>query len=190
MRKQDRPFADMLPELYQQDEILDTFLQVLECCHLDLEQWIEKMPETLYTDKAPSSFLGFLGSLAGLYNHWDQFSEKQMRGLLPDAFWLHRWKGTRLALEFLLYRYLELLCGYPVRFWITEPDEKEAPSIQEGPPLITVHIVSDPHLESQGTRQRLEAAVRDFVPAAVSCQVIYGEQGTLGKAYLGYSTHL
>lgn len=190
MGKQDRPFAELLPELYQQDEILDAFLQVLECCHLDLEQWIEKMPETLYTDKAPSSFLGFLGSLVGLYNRWDQFSEKQMRALLPDAFWLHRWKGTRLALEFLLYRYLKLLCGDPVRFWITESDQKEARSIQEGPPLITVHIVSVPQLEPQSIRQRLEAAVRDFVPAAVSCQVVYGEQGTLGGAYLGYSTRL
>ena len=190
MGKQDRPSAELLPELYQQDEILDAFLQVLECCHLDLEQWIEKMPETLYTDKAPSSFLGFLGSLVGLYNRWDQFSEKQMRALLPDAFWLHRWKGTRLALEFLLYRYLKLLCGDPVRFWITESDQKEARSIQEGPPLITVHIVSVPQLEPQSIRQRLEAAVRDFVPAAVSCQVVYGEQGTLGGAYLGYSTRL
>lgn len=190
MGKQDRPFAELLPELYQQDEILDAFLQVLECCHLDLEQWIEKMPETLYTDKAPSSFLGFLGSLVGLYNRWDQFSEKQMRALLPDAFWLHRWKGTRLALEFLLYRYLKLLCGDPVRFWITESDQKEARSIQERPPLITVHIVSVPQLEPQSIRQRLEAAVRDFVPAAVSCQVVYGEQGTLGGAYLGYSTRL
>ncbi len=190
MEKQDRPFAELLPELYQQDETLDAFLQVLECCHLDLEQWIEQMPETLYTSETPPSFLGFLGSLVGLYNHWDQFSEKQMRALLPDAFWLHRWKGTRLALEFLLYRYLRLLCGYPVRFWITETHQKEAPSIEEGPPLITVHIVSVPQLESQRTRQRLEAAVRDFVPAAASCQVVYGEQGILGGAYLGYNTRL
>ena len=30
MEKQDRPFAELLPELYQQDETLDAFLQVLD----------------------------------------------------------------------------------------------------------------------------------------------------------------
>lgn len=188
----DRPFFDLLPELYREDRDLDALLTVFERCHLNLERFIEQMPEYLYNPVTmPAALLDFVGATLGLRNENQQFTPAQMRELLPDAFWLHRRKGTRVALEYLLERYLHLLCGHSVRFWITEPGEAGEPSPADGEmPQVTVHIICPPELEHDAEKIRLNMLVQNYTPAPVRCRVVYEEKRSLGGVYLGYSTRL
>lgn len=187
--RRNRPFAALLPEIYKDDPALDALMTVFERCHRNLERMIERMPERLYEPAmTPEPFLDFVGAALGLRNENRQFTPAQMRDLLPAAFWIHRRKGTRLALEYILARYLRLLCGYPVSFLVLEPGEGGMPETAPGErPRIVVRVAPEAALRGQGERVRLEMLVRDYTPATVDCYVEYG-QGTLGTICLGYDS--
>lgn len=195
----ERPFWELLPEIYREDELLNRLTAVLEAPFLENEAFIAGLGELLYTPQnIPEEFLDFVGRMVGLRNDGSLFTPAQMRALIPAAWRLHRRKGTRAALQELLVIYLSELCGHQIKPAIVEQGES-APSRYAGlsPWLkgvdgeVAVIFPPEPALQSREEQGRLEQLVREYTPAWVTPRVVVVPwPPPLGWGYLDESVYL
>lgn len=184
MNPTDHPVRDLLPELYSEDESLQVLSEVLERAHLNLERFIERIPARLYDpQRTPDAFLPRLCAALGMEGIGALFTPVQLRALLPDAFWLHRYKGTRFALEYLLYVWLRELFSQPVRFWLSEPGDRCGEPCDEA--CLYVRLLP-PRPLTHEQRRLLTLLVQDYTPVGLPVKIDCAPCASLGAACLGY----
>lgn len=200
----DRPFYDLLPELYKSDVLLDAILAAFEEQYLKLEKTIDDLPDLLYNpETATDEFIDYLWEMFGMESCDGIFSHKQKRELIPLAYTLQRQKGTRKALEWLLKAFLSDLCGYWVYPVIMEygswcdyncSEELKRVYIEYfgGEDDFVVLIPSEPALQTRDIKDRIRMIIEEYSPADTVLHLIGPEPGTvLGQnAYLGFNIQI
>lgn len=210
-----RPFWEYVPEIYHDDALLSAFVAILERQYLTLEQFIDTLPQQVYHPSyTPDSLLDFVGRMVGLQNDNHLFSKEQMRALIPAAFRIQSWKGTRAALYEMLRFYLSSLRGR---------QGAAAPSIVEyddfsrcctsresldafirfygGASDITVILPPEPRprlrsgdaakpAAQQEERARIRQLVDEYTPATIHANICFSNDTPLDGVFLGYNTIL
>lgn len=200
----ERPFYDLLPELYKSDALLDAILATFEEQYLKLEKTIDDLPDALYNHaRATDEFIDYIWEMFGIESCDKIFSRKQKRELIPLIYTLQRQKGTRRALEWLLKAFLSDLCGYWVSPVIMEYDSWCDYNCSEqlmqlyfdrfgGEDSFVVLIPPEPALQAQDAKDRIRMLIEEYSPADTVFQLIVPKPKTvLGQdSYLGYAALL
>lgn len=200
----EHPFLEHLPEFYLRDPLLCALVEVLEQPYLELEQVIDRLPETLYRpEQAPEPLLDMLCRLTGLQSGQGLFPPERLRALLPVMRRILGRKGTRSALDELLRAYLESFCGASARPAIIEYEDwatsgmpaqwaKEYPQLYRGEADFTVVFPPLYELQDSQEQARLSLLVGLYSPASMSPHLVFLAPGAGlgGMDYLGINLYL
>ncbi len=200
----EHPFLAHLPEFYLSDPLLCRLVEVLEQPYLELEQVIDRLPETLYQpEQTPEPLLELLGRLTGLQNEQNLFPPERLRALLPVMRRIQGRKGTRSALEELLCAYLGSFCSTPAHPVVIEYEDWSSsampaqwagayPQLYRGEWEFTVVFPPLLQLQDPQEQARLNLLVEWYSPASMTPHLVFlrPEAGLDGMDYIGINLYL